>query len=792
MQDGKVKPGEGDGRSPRPTQPALQCRSHQASRRISSTALGALCTFCIFLIVVSCKRDARVVVIGVDNSPPFYVFQPDGSVRGLAIEVLSEAARRRNIQIHWVCITDASLDEALDSRRVQMWPAVGATVERKAKYFLSEPWIETDYVLVSPKHRPVRSIQETAGTTISHARLRGATILAHRYLPNSNLVEFPNRTAAFQAMCLGKAAAAFLESRMIETMLLDRPEDCSAVPLNISNVPGATTLLSIAALPESATLARELRTEISKMALEGELVAILDKWAPFSAAVARSIALERTGAVRNQYLTILAGCLLVSAMLMGLLANRAYKLRRLAMAAEKEIRRRAAEDVLTRLSNRTVLTEHLTRCIKQSNRGGARTFGVMFLDLDDFKVINDSLGHLAGDQLLVGIAQRLKRTVRSSDLVGNLSGASTVARFGGDEFVVLVEDIQSLEHALLIAERIQHDLGAPFLLDGQSVFATFSIGIALSSHDYDSADDLLRDADTAMYVAKTSGKARLAVFDSAMRARAVARLEIETDLRIALAASDGLVVHYQPQVNLRSGEIVGFEALVRWQHPKYGLIPPIDFIPIAEETGLIVPLGAWVLEEACSQMQRWHSSFSDFSNLKISVNISGKQLSSMDLFRDVEQALRASLLPPECLDLEITESFLMENTEAAVQALLNLKSLGIGLQIDDFGTGYSSLHCLHNLPFDTLKIDRSFIHSIGALNNGIEIVRTIMALAQRLNMGVVAEGIENQTQMSHLQQMGCVLGQGFYFSKPLDANSAGKLLAAKSRAGSTRPELLLA
>jgi diguanylate cyclase (GGDEF)-like protein len=760
--------------------------------RMRSAGLAALCTFCIFLILVSCKRDARVVVIGVDNSAPFYVFQSDGSVRGLAVEVLSEAARRRNIQIHWVQIKDASVDEALALRRVQMWPAIGTTAERKAKFFLSEPWIETDYVLVSPKNRPVRSIQEAAGTTISHARLRGATLLAQRYLPNSNLVEFPDRSAALGAMCLGKAAAAFLELRMVESMLLERPADCSAIHLNISNVPGATTLLSIAALPDSAALARELRAEISKMALEGGLVAILDKWAPFSAAVARSIALERTAAVRNRYLTILAGCLLLSVMLMGFLAHRAHKLRRVAMAAEKEMRRRAAEDVLTRLANRTALTEHLTRCIKQGNRGGGLAFGVMFLDLDDFKVINDSLGHLAGDQLLVGIAQRLKLTVRSSDLVGDLSGASTIARFGGDEFVVLIEDIQSLEHASRIAERIQRDLGAPFLLDGQSVFATFSIGIALSSHGYDSADDLLRDADTAMYVAKTSGKARIAVFDSAMRARAVARLEIETDLRTALAASPGLVVHYQPQVNLRSGEIVGFEALVRWQHPKYGLIPPIDFIPIAEETGLIVPLGAWVLEEACAQMQRWHSSFSDFSKLKISVNISGKQLSTMDLFRDVERALRLSRLPPEYLDLEITESFLMENTEAAVQALLNLKSLGIGLQIDDFGTGYSSLHCLHNLPFDTLKIDRSFIHSIGAVNNGIEIVRTIMALAQRLNMSVVAEGIESQTQMSHLQQMGCVLGQGYYFSKPLDSDSAGNLLAARSQTGSTRPELLLA
>jgi len=437
-------------------------------------------------------------------------------------------------------------------------------------------------------------------------------------------------------------------------------------------------------------------------------------------------------------------------------------------------------DPLTGLANRILFTERLTRCIEQKRRSTGWLFGVLFLDLDRFKVINDSLGHLAGDQLLLGVAERLCQTVRSPDLATHLPGPCTVARLGGDEFAVLLEDIQSLETARLVAERIQRDSNIPFFLEGRSVFTTFSIGVALSSSAYQSAEEILRDADTAMYAAKGSGKARCEVFDGAMRARAIARLEIETDLRRAITSRE-LVIHYQPEVALRTGEIVGFEALVRWQHPKYGLVPPLEFIPIAEETGLIVPLGAWVLEEACVQMGRWHAAFPHLADLRISVNLSGKQLISKGLLRDVDRALSRSGLPPECVDLEITESVLMGDTEGAIQTLLNLKSLGIGLQIDDFGTGYSSLSYLHRLPFDTLKIDRSFVSSMGSQEDGIEIVRTIMALAQSLRMRVVAEGIENRTQLSSLREMGCGFGQGYHFSRPLDAAAAEKLLAARPK-----------
>jgi diguanylate cyclase (GGDEF)-like protein/PAS domain S-box-containing protein len=448
-------------------------------------------------------------------------------------------------------------------------------------------------------------------------------------------------------------------------------------------------------------------------------------------------------------------------------------------------------DPLTGLASRILFTDRLTHCIDQNHREPGWIFAVLFLDLDRFKVINDSLGHQTGDQLLVGIAERLSHSVRSSDLVGRLTEHCTVARLGGDEFVVLLEDIQSVESARRVADRIQRDMSLPFFLEGHSVFSTFSIGVAVSNSDYHSAEEILRDADTAMYAAKASGKARFAIFDPAMRARAIARLEIETDLRHALKHRE-LLIHYQPEVDLRSGEIVGFEALVRWRHPKNGIVPPLDFIPIAEETGLIGPLGAWVLEEACSQMRRWHSMFPDLSSLRISVNLSGKQLTSKDLFRDVLQALQVSCLPPECLDLEITESVLMEDTEAAIQTLLSLKSLGIGLQIDDFGTGYSSLSYLHRLPFDTLKIDRSFVHSMDAQKDGIEIVRTIMALARSLKMRVVAEGVENGKQLSYLRGMGCQFGQGHHFFEPLDTGSAEKLLAARSRTGKDLRAFVLA
>ncbi len=331
--------------------------------------------------------------------------------------------------------------------------------------------------------------------------------------------------------------------------------------------------------------------------------------------------------------------------------------------SQTDITEAKISDPLTGLANRILFTDRLARCIEQNQRDPDCLFSVLFLDLDRFKVINDSLGHLIGDQLLTGIAQRLSATVRSDDLAPLLPGPCTVARLSGDEFAVLLENIQSIGNARSVADRIQHDISVPFHLPGRTVFTTVSIGVALSNSKYCLPEEILRDADTAMYAAKASGKARYEVFDTAMGTRAIARLEIETDLRRALAAGE-LVLHYQPEVALSTGAILAFEALARWQHPKRGLVPPAEFIPIAEETGLIVPLGAWVLEEACQQMRRWQTEFPARSDLKISVNLSGRQFASKDLVTAVEHALRTSGLNPHCLDLEITESVLMEDADA--------------------------------------------------------------------------------------------------------------------------------
>jgi diguanylate cyclase (GGDEF)-like protein len=732
--------------------------------------------FVLLALLAACRPAPKTVSIGVDNSPPFYIFQPDGTVRGLAVDVLSEAARRSGIRIRWVLTTNLPLDEALASRKAQMWPAVAATPERKAKLYLSDPWIESDYVLVSPRDKPVRNSQDAVGLTVSHARLRFTGIMADRFLAGSKRLVVPDRAGAVREMCRGLASVALIESRMLETLLLNRPAGCGSLSLNISNLPGATTALSIAAVPEMAPLARELRSQISKMVLDGTFETILDVWSPFSAEVARSAGVERAAAVRNSYLTLLAGGLSLCALLLGCAAHRAHRHRNAALAAKEDMRTRATQDSLTGLANRNLFTERLNRSMFSAGPASAGMYGVLFLDLDHFKVINDSLGHAAGDQLLVAVARRLSRTVCLSALAWQETESCTVSRLGGDEFAVLIENMPSAELANRIADQIQQDMSLPFSLEGRSVFTTFSIGVALGNAKYQSAEEILRDADTAMYAAKASGKARFTVFNPSMRARAMARLEIETDLRRALKSRE-LAIHYQPEVDLATGAIVGFEALLRWHHPKHGLLPPLDFIPLAEETGLITPLGAWVLEEACSQTRRWQTAFPAFSNLRVSVNLSGRQLAGEDLLRDVEKALQRSNLPASCLALEVTETILMEDTEAAIKILLDLKHLGLGLRIDDFGTGYSSLSYLHRLPFDTLKIDRSFVNSMDAQQDGIAIVRTIMALAQSLKLNVVAEGVETLTQAAHLQEMGCGFAQGYYFSKPLAPALAEGLLS---------------
>jgi diguanylate cyclase (GGDEF)-like protein/PAS domain S-box-containing protein len=444
--------------------------------------------------------------------------------------------------------------------------------------------------------------------------------------------------------------------------------------------------------------------------------------------------------------------------------------------SQTDITEGKVSDPLTGLPNRLLFIDRVGRLIKHTKRRKDQLFAVLFMDLDGFKMINDSMGHLIGDQLLLGVANRLEKCLRSSDTVARLQETFTVARLGGDEFTVLLDSIKDPNDAKIAAERMMKALVSPFILGGKEVFTSVSIGIALSNSAYEQPEEILRDADTAMYRAKSLGKSRYEVFDADMRASVMARLQLETDLRRALERGE-FRNFYQPIVALVSGEIAGFEALLRWQHPTRGLLTPNEFIPVAEETGLIRDLGWWNLREACRQISEWRASASAHRHLTISVNLSAKQFLQPKLVEDIGKLMRELALPPEALKLEITESTVMADPTAAVEMLQHIKSLGIRLAIDDFGTGYSSLSYLHRFPLDTLKIDRSFISNMGNDGEGMEIARTILPMANNLQLDVVAEGVETIQQVAVLKKLHCKYGQGYYFSRPLSAEGTAALLA---------------
>lgn len=422
-------------------------------------------------------------------------------------------------------------------------------------------------------------------------------------------------------------------------------------------------------------------------------------------------------------------------------------------------------DPLTGLRNRLYFIDKLDACLSTS-RDASHRFAVLFIDLDRFKVVNDSLGHDAGDRLLLEVSDRLQSTVRSSDLVASVRTASVVARFGGDEFAILLQDVRRTRDVSIVAERILRQLEPAFSIASHPVFVTTSIGIAFGDSGA-TPEEILRNADAAMYHAKTKGKARYEVFNQGIRDRAVARMELETDLRKAVDHEEFLV-YYQPEVSLRTGHTVGFEALVRWQHPQRGILPPSEFIPIAEETGLIVPIGRWVLRQACRQMAEWHKSLKNHPLPSVSVNISLKQLADPGFIDLVARALAESGLNPPSLRLELTESSIMENSPSTLDSLRRLKALNVGLELDDFGTGYSSLSYLHQLPFDAVKIDRSFVSGMPEREGSAQMVETILEMARSLKLDVVAEGVETKEQRDQLAAMGCPLAQGFYFSQPVD------------------------
>lgn len=444
--------------------------------------------------------------------------------------------------------------------------------------------------------------------------------------------------------------------------------------------------------------------------------------------------------------------------------------------SEKRLRYTAFYDTLTDLPNRNKFLDRLQFLIEKSKYKNDVRFAVLHLNLNRFKTINDSLGHSIGNLLLQNVAKRLKKLVKNDDLA---------ARFGSDEFAVILNNVDKLDEAIQFAEKLNKIISEPYTIENRQVFTSVSFGIAMNASHYENAENLLRDANIAMYHAKEAELA-YAVFDQNMHIQAVTRLQLETDLRYAIERNE-LLVYYQPILDLNSIELMGFEALMRWRHPQRGLVPPNEFIPVSETTGLIVPLSLWILRESCEKIVEWEKKYEFKKKLIVSVNLSGKHFAHPGLVEQVQKIIDETGIDVKCLKLEITESAVMENAESAIRMLKQLRKLGIKLSIDDFGTGYSSLSYLHRFPINTLKIDRSFVRTMEAGSENGEIVRTIIALAKSLKLSVIAEGIESIHQLHQLRVLGCEYGQGYLFSRPVPEEEAERLLSDSHRWQSILP-----
>ena len=447
--------------------------------------------------------------------------------------------------------------------------------------------------------------------------------------------------------------------------------------------------------------------------------------------------------------------------------------------AEEQLLHDAFHDGLTDLANKALFIDRLSQSLLRISRNPDYQFAVLFMDLDRFKDINDTIGHLVGDHLLIKVAEMLKEGVRSGD---------TLARFGGDEFIILLDDIKADQGVMRVAEWIQNLFTKPIKVDGHEVYTSSSIGVVYSNSEYNSYEEIIRDADIAMYFAKNQGGGRAKIFEQPMRQRVLDRLNLESDLRKAISDEE-LRVHYQPIADLESGKLIGFEALVRWQHPDKGLLSPGEFIGLAEETGMIISIDRWMLRNACEQIHIWNKKFRPNPELSVSVNISAKHIATPELRQYVIYVLEETGLDPSCLKLEITEFSLVDHSEITAAAFTNLQDLGVQLQIDDFGIGYSSLGYLSSFPINALKIDRSFVGNIVDDASQREIVEAIIALTERLNVKVIAEGVETHAQLDQLRRLGCRLGQGYLLSTPMDIAEVENLLVKITRGTGQLPVL---
>jgi diguanylate cyclase (GGDEF)-like protein len=691
---------------------------------------------------------------GYSNFFPYVVPKP-GVPDGLAVEIVRKAAERAGIELKWVPSTD-SIDDALRDDRIDFFPLLTLTPERVKEFHASASWWENESVLVSLQSNPLTP-EKTDGHRIATRGLPVLRALALRLFPNSNLVIIPRVEDMSHALCSDQVDAMFLDAGLLQAELLRGPRACAGRPLRVAPVPGGALSLGTVARKDRAEVANRLYSEIAQLASDGTLSEVAARWSMVSTFQDRHMR-DILEAYRRATLMRWG---LLAALVTLLLAGFHVRQRR---RAEVEMTWQAQHDLLTALPNRRYFQSRLESSIVTAS-SSASGFSLVYLDLNGFKLVNDTYGHGAGDTLLGQVARRLSQRLRPDDLL---------ARMGGDEFAIICSGISSRNEARAAAESFLESLLEMFCVEGREITISASAGVAIFPEDGTDAISLLQHSDIAMYDSKRRADNHVSFFHAGLDKESRDRVDLENHLRLAIRRQE-LAVHYQPQVSPRSGALVRREALLRWTHPQRGLIPPATFIPIAEETGLIFSLGEWVLEEACWQARRWYDSG---ITTKVGVNVSGLQFNHPDFEATVNAVLRRTGLLPSLLDLELTETSLVRDIDSAALKMARLQQTGVTFSLDDFGAGYSSLAYLQKLSIDHLKIDGSFVRSLGVDPRAWTLLQGLVSLAHALGIQVIAEGIETADQLEYARTLDCDLVQGSFLGQPLPAERFVKSSAA--------------
>jgi diguanylate cyclase (GGDEF)-like protein len=822
--------------------------------------------------LLGCHANVRStsVRVGADEAPPFVSLAENGVPRGLAVDILNEAARREGVTLFWVVVKGMTPDEALDRNIVDIWPILGVTDIRQTRLHLTKPWFQNEFCLFSREGDPVDSIEQSANRKIAYADYPLAGGLARQHFPKSaQLMRVASNAAVIDTFCKGQVAAGFLEARTLEGTLLNRPVACRDVALHVRLLPSLVGYGSIASKPAAAPVADALYRETLQLVRDGTFSAAVNRWSSFSAGQVRSLLALQQAQTRDQIFFLGSGALAAALVILSFLLHSAYRARasaersrqaavkrndilgrlvqgeswqdllralddlirhslpdtrceivlhpgdqqihgpkngpknraslpitsrdgvelgRIEIANRRVMRKRgtreilqglldlvavvvehrrildmleyqARHDRLTGLLNRTTFAEILELNIRNATaETPSPEVAVLFLDLDGFKYINDGFGHRLGDLYLKEAARRVSSCLEADDVA---------ARAGGDEFTLMLTRNAAARREE-VAARILRAFGEPFALDGYEIFGTVSIGVSSFPADGTTGPELQISADSALYAAKEAGRNQFCTYSPAMRAESQKRVEMQQLVRLAIERN-WLHLYYQPKFRV-TGEFAGFEALVRIIGPEGRIVAPEEFITAAEHAGLITQIDSWVLDQACRQFAAWNAQGLD--PVQIAINLSRIDLARTDIVGQVRSALSRWGLSSRVLQIELTESTAMGGGFSSLLALKRLQEFGVSLALDDFGTGHSSLSCLRGLPVDTLKIDKSFVSQLDTDSRSVPLIEAIVAVARVLGISVVAEGIENWSQVKALRSLGCDMLQGYYFSIPMDVDAA--------------------